>query len=280
MYQLRHFIFLFILLPCISVNSVFAKEVLELWVHPYLSATEITRKFTPLVDYLNKQNDFLVELHISVSYSAHIKRIGEGRIGLAYLGPALYVKLTKQYGKQALLATLEINGQPMFHGMIVTRSDSAIHHIKDIAGKSFAFGSPGSTMSHILPQYMLSQNGISLKQLRVFKFLNSHQNVALGVLGGYYDAGAMKEEVFYKYQQRGLRMVATSPPVYEHLFIANKSLPKKTHLLIQQQLISLTDQKVLTSIKKTVTGLVVSADKNYDGLRKIFQTNNDFLNQP
>ncbi len=70
--------------------------------------------------------------------------------------------------------------------------------------------------------------GGDLENLKKYEFLGSHNNVALGVLGGYYDAGGVKEGVFYKYKGRGLKMLAKSPGIAEHVFVASANLPEAT----------------------------------------------------
>lgn len=188
---------------------------------------------------------------------------------LAYMGPVSYVKMTHTYSKKPVLACLEVNGKPFFHGMIITRQNSTIKTMQDLQGKRFAFGDPNSTMSCLMPCYMLSQEGIDLENLEKYEFLGSHNNVALGVLGGYYDAGGVKEGVFYKYQGRGLKMLAKSPAIAEHVFVASDNLPEATINSLRQSLLNLKDKTILSSIKKSVTGMALVKDEDYDTLRTI-----------
>ncbi len=97
-------------------------------------------------------------------------------------------------------------------------------------------------------------------------FLGSHNNVALGILGGYYDAGGVKEGVYYKYRERGLKLLATSPPASEHLFVARKDLPQSTITILRQSMLQLKEESVLRSIKSSVTGMVPVKNEDYDYL--------------
>ncbi len=257
----------FIVLPL--VGNAAADEKLELWVQPYLPAIQLIKKFSPLAEYLGEKSGQTVEVKVSKSYKSLIERVGEGRAPLAYLGPASYVKLTHNYGKQTILACLEVNGSPFFHGMIIARQDSQVKTLEDLIGKKFAFGDPNSTMSHLMPRYMLWKKGVSVEKLKQHEFLGSHHNVALGVIGGYYDAGGVKEGVYYAYKDRGLNMLAKSPPIAEHLFVANNNLPPKTINTIRQLLLDLKDKTILTSIKPSLTGMVSIKDEDYETLRTI-----------
>jgi phosphonate transport system substrate-binding protein len=251
------------------VGNAEADEKLELWIHPYLPAIQLIKKFTPLAEYLGEKSGQNIQVKVSKSYKSHIKRVGEGGTDLAYLGPASYVKLTHTYGKQTILGCLEVNGSPYFHGMIVARQDSQVKTLQDLIGKKFAFGDPNSTMSHLVPRYMLLEKGVSVEKLKQHEFLGSHHNVALGVIGGYYDAGGLKEGVYYEYKDRGLNMLAKSPPIAEHLFVANNNLPPKIISTLRQLLLNLKDKTILASIKQSVTGMADVKDEDYETLRTI-----------
>jgi phosphonate transport system substrate-binding protein len=261
---------------CLSVFPLFtvtakAAEPLTLWIHPYLPATELIRKFSPLANYLSEKCGQTILVKVSESYKAHIERVGEERIDLAYMGPASFVKTFHTYGEKTLLSRLEVNGKPFYHGMIVIRQDSPIKSLDDLKGKTFAFGDPNSTMSHLVPTYMLMEEGVSVNSLKSSAFLGSHNNVALGVLGGYYNAGGVKEGVYYKYKDRGLKLLASSPPVSEHLFVARKDLPQETIDTLRQAMFQLKDEIVLTSIKNSVTGLVPVKIEDYDYLFSVMR---------
>ena len=255
---------------CFSFTA-WAEEPLTLWVHPYLPATELIKKFTPLADYLSKKCNKTIRVNVSKSYKSHIERVGEERMDLAYLGPASFVKVISKYGEKNLLARLEVNGSPIYHGMIVTGEDSHIKSLNDLKGKSFAFGDPNSTMSHLVPRYMLLEAGVSIDDFKKVNFLGSHNNVALGVLGGYYDAGGLKEGVYFKYQERGLKLLAESPPISEHVFVVRKDMPQSCIDILRQAMFELKDPAILTPIKSSVTGLVPVKEEDYNYLISVLK---------
>ncbi len=252
-------------------NQIYAHDQLTLLIHPYLSASKLLVKYAPFAAYLSKQSGCYIKVKISKSYESHLKTVGEGKTDLAYLGSLPYVEVSQMYGPQIVLAGLEVNGKSFFNGMIIIRKDSTIKTIKDLQGKSFAFGDPHSTMSYLVPRYMLYKAGVNLDNLKKFKFLGSHNSVVLAVLGGYYDAGGVKEEVFHEYKDRGLNMLALSVPVAEHLVVANKNLPEALVNILRQAMINLKDKKILSSIKKGATGMGLVNDKDYDPLRIILK---------
>ncbi|MCK5228474.1 MAG: PhnD/SsuA/transferrin family substrate-binding protein [Desulfobulbaceae bacterium] len=52
--------------------------------------------------------------------------------------PAVYVKTVHQYGPKPLLARLEFNGNPYYHGMIIVRKDSPISSLNNLQMKTFS----------------------------------------------------------------------------------------------------------------------------------------------
>lgn len=253
-----------------------AQDALTLGVHPYLASTELVRRFRPLADYLSRKIDVPVVIEISIDYQDHIDKIGKDRLDMAYMGPAPYVKLVKTYGPKPLLARLEINGEPTFTGVIIKARDNPIKSLAELRGKSFAFGDPDSTMSHLVPRYMIRQAGLEARDLSRYSFLHNHNNVALGVLVGDFDAGAVKEEVFFKYRTRGLSELARTPRISEHLFVASDKLPDDQVKAIRSALLRLKDdpegRAIMVSIKETVTGFVPVRNSDYDNLRHILES--------
>ena len=269
-------LYLFIVGVLCSTVSGAADEKITICVHPYSSATKLYEAFTPLAQYLAGKIEQPVDIHISTDYQSHIDSMGKGKYGIGYLGPASYIKMVEMYGKKRLLARQAINGEPVFRGKIIVRKDSSINTLADLVGKRFAFGDPNSTMSHLVPRYMLLKAGVKDTDLAEIKFLGNHTNVALGVLAGEFDAGAVKEATFYKYENRGLRTLATTPALSEHLFVASDQLSDELVEKIRQALLEAHQTKqgldALNAIKSGISALVPAQDSDYDNLREILST--------
>jgi len=272
----RAVIRLAILFILFQSSAIYSQEALILGIHPYLSAVEIYTRFTPLAEYLGKELGRPVNISIAASYESHVDAVGAGKVDIAFMGPASYVKLIEQYGKQSLLAEFETTGGTTFKGVIVVRKDSPIKTLSQLRGKKFAFGDPNSTMSHLVPRFMLLEAGIDLKQLGASEFKINHENIALGVLSGRFDAGAIKDDIFKKFEQEGLRVLAASDPMPDHLFVARAGLSKDTVRRITKALLSMKDtgdgRRMLGSLQQNLIALVPAKDADYDPLRKVLVT--------
>lgn len=253
----------------------FADNELLLGVHPYKSATTLQKAFSPLADHISRITGQQVRVVIAKDYQQHITQIGENQLDIAYMGPVSYVQLVEKYGEKPIIARLEIKSSPTFQGHIITRTAGNIRTLGDIRNKKFAFGNPASTMSHLVPRHMLWKAGVEAKDLAGFDFLGNHTNVALAVLSGQYDAGAVKEAVFHKNKSRGLRSVATTPQLSEHLFVTRANIPEKQLAQIRDLMLNLHQQgkglKILHNIKKTITRLSPAKNSDYNNLRKILK---------
>jgi len=250
-------------------------EPLRLGVHPYLPATELVKRFTPMAKYLEEALGRPVEVVISRNYEEHIDRVGKGEVDIAYMGPASYVLLVERYGKRPILARQEVQGQDTFRGVIIVRKESPLRELSELRGKRFAFGDPDSTMSHLVPRHMLIEAGVDAEDLAGYKFLKGHHNVALGVLLGDFDAGAVKEEVFYEYEERGLRALRWTPEISDRLFVASPKLPRETVKALREAMFRLKDsprgRAVMAAIKEEITDLVPGRDEDYENLRRIMR---------
>ncbi len=248
-----------------------APEPLILAVHPYLPTSEIITRFTPLADTLAHAVGRPVKLRIGSNYAEHINAIGEDRVDIAYLGPVSYVKLVDRYGKKPLLARQEVGGQPYLRGVIIVHRDSPLKTLAGLKGKRFAYGDPDSTMSHVIPQRMLQRAGVPDSALSHRAFLGSHHNVVLAVLSGDYDAGAVKEEVFQAQASKGLRALASTPPVADHSLVASSKLPAALTETLRRSLWQLKEspegRSILNALHSNMTALVPAQDSDYDSLR-------------
>ena len=266
----------FILTVFVIANGACATEAsaqkpLILAVHPYLPKDEIISRFKPLADYISRSIGRPVEVRVGRDYEEHIDAIGADSVDIAYMGPVPYVKLVAKYGKKPLLVRQVIDDQPFLKGEIIVRQDSSLQSLSELKGRRFIFADSDSTMGSVLPQKMLAQAGVPLTSLASYTFVEGHDNVAMAVLAGDYDAGAVKEETFQKYEPRGLRALAHVPSVFDHLFVTSTKLPTALVDSLRSLLLRLNDlpedRPIMTAIHPNMTAFVSAKDSEYDNLR-------------
>ncbi|TCS72105.1 phosphonate transport system substrate-binding protein [Sulfuritortus calidifontis] len=250
-----------------------ADMALVLAVHPYLPAKEIEQRFAPLAAYLGQALGKPVAVRVGGSYDEHIEAIGRNQVDIAFLGPASYVRMLERFGSKPLLGRFEVNHSPHLYGVIAVRRDSPIRTLEQLKNRRFAFGDPESTMSHFVPRAMLKEAGVPLSALAEHKFLGSHKNVALALLAGDFDAGAMKQEVFEEYAAQGLRALATTPPTPDHLLVTRADLPADMVRQLRNAILALKQRPggaaILGSLHKGLDAFIPASEKDYAGLRRM-----------
>ena len=227
------------------------------------------KKMSPLLKYLEKKTGHTIIFHSGRNYDNTIEKFVDGSYDFGYIGPAPYVLATRKSDNLHILAGLETNNSPYFHSTIVIKKGSSITSLEQLKDKTFAFGSPQSTLSYYVPMSMLLQNGIT-HELKSSYFLGRHDRVAEYVIMGRYDAGGVKEEVAKLYKKY-LDIIAISEPIYDFCIVANSKMDSALQEKIKQALLSLKDKKILSSIKKSASGFSLRKDSDYDNLRLIMK---------
>lgn len=254
----------------LSVTPAWAKDTLVMGVHPYKPATELHKIFKPIADYVSQKVGKPVDLQIAQSYEDAAEKAGNGRFDFSYMGPTTYAK---ESGPQKLKPLVQIinNGKPTFYGVIIVKQGSGLTSLKQLKGRSFVFGEKNSTLTHVVPLYLLLNEGIHLRDLKKHAFVGSHDNVALNVKIGTFDGGGLMPDIAEKYKDQGIEIITKSPELPEHVFVATKSMDAATFSKIQDALLTM-DLSILKGIKPSLTGTQKVRDKDFDILRTIMDT--------
>lgn len=246
-------------------------KLLRLGVVPIENPSEMFKKFTPLAEYLTKKLKIRIDLKVAVDFQGAVRDIGQGVTQLCFMTPSTYIDAHKQYGVQVLVKALR-DGKPFQHAVIIARNDSDIRSVKEIKGRSFAFGDTHSTSSHIVPRAMLMAEGIDIKNLNYYNFLGHHDDVARAVLNGDFDAGGVMESTGYKFEKMGLKLIKFSDDIPEFNICGAGSLDDQTAMAVKNALILLDEStpegtSILHAINGSYTGFVEASDEDYNNIR-------------
>jgi len=246
---------------------------LRMGIIPLDTESEISRRFTPLADYLAQLTSRRVELTAASDFVQMINDLKESKIDLAFLTPMMYVEAQRKSQALPLVKALR-DGAPYSRGAIVARTDSMITRLEEIKGKRFAFGDKNSTPTYLVPRAMLADAGINLEDLQEFTFFDHDDSVAKAVIAGEYDAGGLYESNARTYENRGLTVIKTSPDIPGNIICASKHLDQETSELIKKALFSLNRKDkihvdILTAIDPVCTGFATVSDEEFDIIRKL-----------
>ncbi|MDH5750928.1 MAG: PhnD/SsuA/transferrin family substrate-binding protein [Deltaproteobacteria bacterium] len=195
---------------------------MTLGVPPVFSAVETVNRFSPLAAYLTKQTGVVFRLAIPRSYKIHYIRSGLDRYDVFLMGGLEYLRLRDQYGPRIILGKISHDTASGQMGIFIVRRDNPVNNLRDLSGKAFAFGPQDSALGHLLPEKQLESRGVRV----MGRYMSSFSNVAYGVLGGIFYAGAINWETFEKFQPLGLRVLADIARIPGDLLVASPRVPK------------------------------------------------------
>lgn len=232
------------------------------------TAASIAEK-QPFIDYFAKVTGRNVKLVIPTNYAATVEAIGNESTDLAYFGGLTYLKAAALYGVKPLVQRVEDRN---FHSLFITNS-AAIASLRDLKGKTFAFGDVSSTSGHLIPVKELLEAGIDPEKDIVARFTGSHTATGVAVNAGQVAAGALDESVYRKMiddktiDPQKTRVFYTSKPFVDYVWAVRKDLEEPLVEQIRAGFLNLSDPKVLEIVRGTK--YVVANDREYDPLRVV-----------
>jgi phosphonate transport system substrate-binding protein len=181
-------------------------------------------KYQPLVDYLGRQTPWRFELDLSPTYQETVARLCDGRTQLAYVGPYTYLRAADACGARPIVR-LNTARRATYRSYIMVREDSAFRTLKDLRGKTIAFGARLSTSAHLMPRGMLIDAGVRPGIDIGCRFYGHHDQAARAVLIGEVAAAGIRDLTGDRFKTRGLRVLAVSPAIPNFPFIVKPETP-------------------------------------------------------
>ena len=142
-----------------------------------------------------------VEYKPVTDYAASVTAFRIGDLDLAWFGGLTGVQACLQVEGAQALVQRELDQE--FHSVFIANKTSGLAQVEDVSGleqlkdRTFTFGSESSTSGRLMPQYYLSQAGVTLDDLRgEAGFSGSHDATVELVEAGTYEAGALNENVW------------------------------------------------------------------------------------
>ncbi len=248
-------------------GAIQSRQFQNLGVVPLRTPAEMFKRFSPLAGYLSRLFGRPIEVKVGLDFESAIEDIGAGIVQASFMTPSTYAIAHKRYGVVVVVKALR-QGMPYHHSVIIVKEDSDIKNIGDLKGRSFAFGDKNSTSSHIVPRWMLRQEGLDVSDLLFYNHLGHHDEVVQAVLTGQFDAGAVMETVAEEYIGKGLKIIKRSKEIPEFCFVVSKDLLDEEKDKFVSALLALRDTD------ETMKGILHSIDPHYNGF--IETTHSDY----
>lgn len=251
------------------------QDSLSLIIPPVEEVSVMYRQFLPIKEHLQQELGLEVELNVEGNYSAALEKIGQGKADLAYLDPAAYCEARYDYGVLPLAKRVQEESEQECGSVLAVQEDSQIEKIIQAKGKSLALGSVHSSSSYLMPLAMFKEVDLGLEDFSQVGYLQKEDQVALSVLVGDYELGAMSQEVASKYSEYGLRIVHCSERIPGAVLSAAKDLDPGLRSKIQKSFLDYQHPGQDQSFAEV-------QDQEYDVLRIMLKniTGQDYLEYP
>jgi phosphonate transport system substrate-binding protein len=243
----------------------FAADELRIGFIPEVATTpdSIAAK-QPWVDYFEQKLGRKIKLIIPTNYSATVEALGNGSLDVAQFGALTYLKAQAHYGAKPLVQRVE---DRHFHSLFIT-NDPKLSSLKELKGKTFAFGDVNSTSGHLIPAEELIDAGVDPEKDITSRFSGNHTNTAVAVNAAQVVAGALDETVYRKLvddktiDPTKARVFFTSRPFVDYVWAVRKDLDEPTVAAVKKAFIDLKDPKVLGVVR--ASAYVAADDHEYD----------------
>ena len=145
-----------------------------------------------MVQQLGEALGVPVELYPASDYAGVMQGLLAGQLDTASLGASGYagIHLQDPEAVEPVFVSLESDGSNGYYAMMYARSDSDIHSLDDMKGRSLAFADPNSTSGYLVPKAELEMQEIDIDSYFSHTgFGGGHEQAVIAVLNGQYDAG-------------------------------------------------------------------------------------------
>jgi len=252
-----------------------AAETLRVSAIPDEAPTELLRKFKPLGAYLEQQLGMKVEFVPVADYPAVVEALATDRLDMAWLGGFTFVQVNLKTGNAMPLVQREQDAA--FTSTFIS-ADPQIKSLKDLKGKTFAFGSISSTSGSLMPRYFMLQDGIKPESYfsRV-AYSGAHDATAAWVQAGKVDAGVLNSSVWDKLVKSGkvdtskVKVFATTPTYFDYNWTVRGTLDPALAEKIKQAFLALDpanpEHKAILDLQ-AASRFIETKPENYKGIEE------------
>jgi len=223
---------LFCLVVGSAPTSADVPDVLRVSAIPDENPNELLRIYTPFAEYLQREVGMKVRFTPVVDYAATVEGLAAGKLDLVWYGGFTSVQAVRRTNGTAKRLVLR-QEDAEFKSVFIANPGSGIKSLADLRGKTFAFGSVGSTSGHLMPRHFILNAGLNPeKDFKQVAYSGAHDATALWVESGKVDAGALNFLVWDKLVQNKkadltkVNVFYTTPPYVDYVWTARGDLDK------------------------------------------------------
>ncbi len=247
---------------------------------PDEDASRLRQRFDKIAVYLAKQLAVEVRYVPVKSYSAAVSAFRNNQVQLAWFGGLSGVRARSLVkGSQAIAQGWE---DQSFVTYFIAHASTGVTagkiFPKSIAGKTFTFGSKGSTSGRLMPEFHIRKN-LKATPNKIFSrvgFSGDHSRTIALVQSGAYQVGAVNFKVWHNEMKAGhidkakVSVIWKTPPYPDYQWTIRGDVAKKWGAgftgRVKQALLELKDPDLLASFPRK--SFIPASNADYDPIRR------------
>lgn len=268
------------LLTLLSSATVSA-QTLVFTAIPDEDETKLVERFTGIADYLAGELDVDVRYIPVKSYAAAVSAFRNNQVQLAWFGGLSGVQARELVpGSEAIAQGVE---DKAFYTHFIAHESTGLDEMEtlsdELQGKTFTFGSKGSTSGRLIPEYYIRESFDDSPD-DVFSrvgFSGNHTRTLRLVEAGTYDVGAINFSVWDKEMENGnidtdaVKVIWTTPsyPNYQWSVRGdvNEQFGEGFQKRLQEALLAMDDPELLESFPRS--GFIPVSNDAYEPIRVV-----------
>ena len=226
--------------------------------------------------YIEEETGLIVNPIVTTDFSAAVEAMCNGEAHMGALNTFNYVLAHERDCADVGIVSIRF-GSTFYAGQIITRPDTGIGGVADLAGQTFCRPDPTSTSGWVIPSIAMQAEGLDPESdLAEIVDAGGHDGVVVAVYNGDCDAGSTfvdarsNVEDEYADVMDQVIVVAESAPIPNDTISFSPNLPADVTQSLVDALLSLQDTEEGLEVLNTVyswSGLEATDDSFYDGFR-------------
>lgn len=226
-------------------------------------------KINPLRKFISDRLEKNVTIEIARDFKDLEKKIESDLLHLLIIDPATYCELKWSMRDKVFPLLKPEGGSSEVRSVFVTKQGRGIEKIFDSFGKKLALGDEKSSFSYLIPLSMLKDLDISIDDFSSVDLLKKEHRIALSVLIGEHDIGAMSETTANQYLKDGLKIIRHSEPTPKFLIAHTDRISQDDLVKLKDALNRDVDEKILKSLG--VQRFSPAQDRDFDYMRVLIR---------
>ncbi len=248
-----------------ACSASVSAETLVFTAIPDEDETKLVERFRGIADYLSENLDVDVRYIPVKSYAAAVSAFRNNQVQLAWFGGLSGVQARSLVpGSEAIAQGVE---DQAFYSHIIAHKSTGLEEAEELPealrGKTFTFGSKGSTSGRLIPEYYIREafNEAPEDVFSRVGFSGNHTRTLRLVEAGTYDVGAINFSVWDKETKDGnvdtdaVKVIWTTPsyPNYQWSIRgdADERFGEGFTDRVQQALLNMKDEELLNSFPRS-----------------------------